>query len=173
MKPYIIAVCIINCTYDKKEILICNSPAEALSAIIDWLDADLQLHTGKEKIASEDNTLKFESLRALFDKKEGKILYEPRGGTYSISFKVRMPEANISSEEMFSFLDHYCNYRPSTSNYRETAKAISETMHRAVQNELWRFLKEIIRAIASGRYDERNALAHRQCEKIVTLLDHD
>lgn len=78
---------------------------------------------------------------------------------------------HVSDKEMISTLEAYCNTGRGTAAYRQTAEAISSGTHRAIQGEIWQLVREIVRAFASGRYDQRNAQAHHQAELLQSVLE--
>ncbi len=78
---------------------------------------------------------------------------------------------HVSDKELVSTLEAYCNTGRGTAAYRQAAETISTGTHRAIQSEIWQLVKEVIRAFATGRYDQRNASAHHQAELLQSVLE--
>lgn len=81
--------------------------------------------------------------------------------------------SSVTNEEMQSALDGFVNSNRTKTEYAQVAESISRSMHRYCQNELWRFVKAIIKAFAAGQFDDRNRVAHDQAEKINEFMEKE
>lgn len=98
--------------------------------------------------------------------KEGSFSFGIGDHTHYIHFLNIPGEYRVTDDEVVSALDSFCNSGRSGQDYRAVAERISTEMHRHCQNELWKFVKQLIRAFAGGRYDDRNAAAHDEASAI-------
>lgn len=80
--------------------------------------------------------------------------------------------SSVSNEEMQSALDGFVNSGRTRTEYAQVAESISRNMHRYCQNELWKFVKEIIKAFAVGRHDERNKTARDQALELQCFIEN-
>lgn len=78
----------------------------------------------------------------------------------------------VTSEEMQSALDGFVNSSRTKTEYAQVAESISQNMHRYCQNELWKFVKEIIRAFAHGPRDDRNKTAANQALELQGFIEN-
>lgn len=111
------------------------------------------------------------SVKDLWRSKEGTFSYRVGDHVYHISFLNVGAEYKVSDDEVFSALDAYANSNRSHLDYSGLAARISASMHRYVQNELWKFVKHLIRAFAAGGSDERNRTASRQAALLAKYMD--
>lgn len=81
--------------------------------------------------------------------------------------------SSVSNEEMQSALDGFVNSSRTASEYAQVAESISKTMHRYCQNELWKFVKEIIKAFAHGPHDDRNKTAANQALELQGFIENN
>lgn len=168
MKSFAIAVHI-ELNGGKRVLQICDSKAEAQGFILGWLDADIENKTGEARAAS-DSKVVLGRLRTLFDRKSGTIVLDNPWGDYRIDFETRCGDSFVSDEELAQVYCDYCNCSRTEKDYRRVAEHISATMHRAIQTEFWRFIRQVIRVFGAERYDERNRWAHDECERVSSLL---
>lgn len=80
--------------------------------------------------------------------------------------------SSVTNEEMQSALDGFVNSGRTTTEYAQVAESISLNMHRYCQNELWKFVKEIIKAFALGPHDERNKTAADQALQLQGFIEN-
>lgn len=120
-----------------------------------------------------DTPLKSESgdIQDMWNRDEGSFSYRIGDHVYHVHFLNEKGEYNVSDDELFAALDAYANSGRSGSEFERMAKRISVTMHRYVQNELWRFVKHVIHAFACGGSDTRNRTAQRQASAIQTFME--
>ena len=147
------------------------SPAEAKAFIHKKLDDDLaearkSVPELKVKATGGDE-------REMWNRNEGEYSFAIGAQEYFIAFLRQPAEYGVTVDETVSCLDAFCNAGRTSSDFKRVAEHISDTMHRYVQSELWKFVKQLIRAFASGRFDERNQTAHNQAQAIVTFMDED
>lgn len=102
----------------------------------------------------------------MWKQKEGSFSYRIGSHIYHIRFLNVPGEYGVSDDEAVATLEAFCNSGRSGQDYRTVAERISAEMHRHCQNELWKFVKQLIRAFAGGRYDDRNATAHDEASAI-------
>lgn len=121
--------------------------------------------TGKEPV----------TLRDIVTKKEGEGDWNLSGGPttvfYHVSWQTISGEYNVTDDEVYQYLDAFVNSSRRASDYKAMAQRITESMHRYCQNELWKFVKEIITAFAQGGFDDRNKTAHRQAGDILEFME--
>lgn len=142
-----------------------DTPAEAKAFILRNLEAESnELDTPLEKDSGDIASL---SGRAM----EGNFSYTIGDHEYHIAFLKTESEYTVHDDEMANTLEAFVNTGRSVRQYEEMAGNISLNMHRACQNELWRFVKAIVRAFANGRYDRRNETAHDQAELVAGFMD--
>ena len=142
-----------------------DTPAEAKAFILRNLEAESsELDTPLEKDSGD--------IMSMFRQvTEGNFSYTVGDHEYHIAFLKVPGEYNVSDDEMANTLEAFVNTGRSVRQYEKMAGNISLNMHRACQNELWRFVKAIIRAFANGRYDRRNETAHDQAELVAGFMD--
>lgn len=80
--------------------------------------------------------------------------------------------SSVTNEEVQSALDGFVNSGRTKTEYAQVAESISRNMHRYCQNELWKFIKEIIKAFAHGPYDERNKTAANQALELQGFIEN-
>lgn len=80
--------------------------------------------------------------------------------------------SSVSNEEMQSALEGFVNSGRTKMEYAQVAESISQNMHRYCQNELWKFIKEIIKAFAHGPHDERNKTAADQALELQGFIEN-
>lgn len=80
--------------------------------------------------------------------------------------------SSVTNEEIQSALDGFVNSGRTKTEYAQVAESISRNMHRYCQNELWKFVKEIIRAFAHGPHDERNKTAANQALELQGFIEN-
>ena len=102
----------------------------------------------------------------MWNRKEGSFSFGVGDHTCHVHFLNVPGEYHITDDEIFSALDAFCNSGRSEKNFRDVAERITAEMHRHCQNELWKFVKHLIRAFSMGRFDERNAVAHDEASAI-------
>lgn len=109
--------------------------------------------------------------RRIVEEQSGEQTFNILANRYDISWRTLPAQYNVSDEEFKSTLDAYVNSNRGVSDYQKMAEDISATMHRYCQNELWKFVKALIRAFAQGRWDERNKTAHDQAADLAAFLE--
>lgn len=110
------------------------------------------------------------NIRDLWDKREGTLTYVLADREYHVRFVVKPAIYSVTDDEVVTVLDSFANSGRSPYVYQDVAKKISVNMHRYCQNELWKFVKAIIRAFAEGRCDERNAVAKEQATAVQDFI---
>lgn len=93
---------------------------------------------------------------------EGSFSYAIGGRGYKVSYLKIPAEYSVSDKETVTVLDAFVNSSRTVADYKRVAESISQDMHRHCQNELWKFVKQVIRAFSMGHSDERNAVAHEE-----------
>ena len=156
---------------DAHQVHAFDSPADAKAFVHKKLDEDLAL--ARKSIPELEVKATGGDERAMWNRDEGEYSFAISTHGYFIAFLRQPAEYNVTVDETVSCLDAFCNAGRTGTDYRRTAETISSTMHRYVQSELWKFAKCLIRAFASGRFDERNRTAHDQAQAIVTFMDED
>lgn len=104
------------------------------------------------------------SVTGNFSYRIGKIIYH-------YSFLKTKSEYEVSDEEILNTLEAFCNTGRTGESYRKAAELISNNMHRYVQTQLWRFVKEIIRAFARMNTDLRNKQAANEAATIAEYME--
>lgn len=140
------------------------TPAEAMKGILAILEEEA-------KYSKEDIVLRSGSRKGLFNEKEGTLDYTVGGYTFHFHFLNVPGEYNVSDQEVVKALDAFCNSNRSQKDFERVAQGISLNMHRYIQNELWKFVKHLVRAFAVGRYDQRNRTAHDQAQDIELFME--
>lgn len=135
-----------------KEFIMRNLEAESRD-----LNAEIERGTG--------------NIQDMFSRKEGSFSFRVGDHEYHVHFLNVPPEYKVSDDELFSTLEAYCNSGRTPSALGAMASRIAEQMHRAMQAELWKFIKALIRAIAGHRFDSRNQTAWREAKGIAAFMD--
>ena len=141
-----------------------DSPADAKKGILDILKEEADY-------SKEDIVLRAGDTKDLFNEKEGTLDYTVGGYTFHFHFLNVPGEYNVSDQEVVKALDAFCNSNRSQKDYERVAQGISLNMHRYIQNELWKFIKHLIKAFAAGGYDPRNRTAHNQAQDIELFME--
>lgn len=81
--------------------------------------------------------------------------------------------SSVTNEEVQSALEGFVNSSRTRTEYAQVAESISKNMHRYCQNELWKFIKEIIRAFALGPHDDRNKTAANQALELQGFIENN
>lgn len=102
---------------------------------------------------------------------EGTFSYKIGPVLYHYSFLKTQSEYEVGDKKMVTILERYCNTGRTGSSYRETAELITNSMHRYIQSQLWRFVKEIIRAFARMNTDLRNKQAANEAATIAEYME--
>lgn len=102
---------------------------------------------------------------------EGTFSYKIGPVLYHYSFLKTQSEYEVSDEEILNTLEAFCNTGRTGESYRKAAEQISNNMHRYVQTQLWRFVKEIIRAFAQMRTDLRNKNTANEAADIAQYME--
>lgn len=147
------------------------SPAEAKAFIHRKLDDDLAV--ARKSVPELEVKATGGDEREMWNRNEGEYSFAIGTHGYFIAFLRQPAEYGVTVDETVSCLDAFCNAGRTNSDFKRVAEYISDTMHRYVQSELWKFVKQLIRTFASGRFDERNQAAHDQAQAIVTFMDED
>lgn len=92
----------------------------------------------------------------------GHFSYAAGGRTFHFTFRKILPEYAVSSDELYSTLEHFCNLGGAARKTEEVAARVRSEMHHAIHPELWRLVKSLISALAGTKPDERNRVAWRQ-----------
>lgn len=103
--------------------------------------------------------------------RRGTILFSMGGHEYLFTWYNMPGEYKVTDDEFVSVLESFCNSSRSNADFQKVAETISTKMHRYCQNELWKFIKAIIRVFATARYDERNKTAHTQAGDILEFME--
>ncbi len=165
----IISITELSCgQFDSQQVHTFDSRKAAKNAIEKKLDEDLAL--GRKSIPELGISPVEGSLRDLWSKTEGNVSFSIGSHEYRIAFLNVPGEYPVTDTEVFSALDALCNSNRSTQQYQALAEHISRNMHRYVQNELWKFVKQLIRAFACGGSDKRNATAHDQAQAVFGFI---
>lgn len=142
-----------------------DTPNEAKDFITNNLNAESkELDTPIKADSGDINTL-FKNVH------EGNFSFSIGDHEYHIAFLKDKGEYNVTDDELVEALDAFCNSNRTGTDFLRVARRISDNMHRYCQNELWKFIKALIRTFASGRYDDRNATAHDQAGAITAFMD--
>ena len=136
-----------------------DTPAEAKAFIENETD------TGAKELNAEPKYTAG-SIRDLFDRRDGLLTVSVGEHLLHFRFHREDGEYGVSPEEMASVLEHFCNASPSPVKFRSVAEGVI-SKHRAVQAELWKFVKTLVRAFASAPCDTRNESAVRQAGDIT------
>jgi hypothetical protein len=134
---------------------------EALAAGIDTLTDNVPL------IPSEDHIR-----RKIITEREGQQDFDILANHYHVAWLNIDGCSSVTNEEMQSALDGFVNSGRTKTEYAQVAESISRNMHRYCQNELWKFVKEIIRAFALGPHDERNKTAANQALELQGFIEN-
>lgn len=166
MKKYITAAICIH-RNDESDIQIidnASSVSDAKTQLIEILPESVPVHK-KQDIAK----MFLEKLRDSTEK--GNFTYKSTQIHVDIAFSIYEEPYEVDDADLISVLERYCNFMPFQSKYNALAKKLTESMHRAVQQELYGLVSAIIRASATARYDIRNEKATRRYEKLATFMD--
>lgn len=144
-----------------------GSRAEAKDFIVNTLTAEAkELGTYVHPLSGD--------VMDMWKQKEGSFSYRIGSHIYHIRFLNVPGEYGVSDDEAVATIEAFCNCCRSGEDYKRVAERISAEMHRHCQNELWKFVKQLIRAFAMGRYDERNETASNEAGAvhgyIVTMM---
>lgn len=139
---------------------------EAKAFILNNLEATDECH---KEILRKDVSKKLQD--SLMYGKKGRYDYTDGDHEYSIAWDFVPASSNVSDEELISVIEQYCNANMSQAEYDAVAKQATQTMHRYCQNEMYRLVASLIRAMATCRYDERNARMHNRAEMIAKFMD--
>jgi len=107
----------------------------------------------------------------IIDQECGEQRFNVLGTRFHVAWKTLPASYSVSDDEFFQCLDAYTNACRGATDFKTMAQRISENMHRYCQNELWKFIKALIRAFAQGRYDDRNKIAHNQAGDILEFME--
>lgn len=148
--------------------IIDNAPSasEAKTRLIEILPESVPVHK-KQDIAK----MFVERLRDTAGK--GNFTYKSTQIHVDIAFSIYEEPYEVDDADLISVLERYCNSMPSRSKYDALAKKLTESMHRAVQQELYALVSAIIRASATAPYDIRNEKATRRYEKLAAFMDKE
>lgn len=111
------------------------------------------------------------NVRDMWNAKSGTFRAEIGAHRYHFAFLNVPAEYQVSDDELVSALDAFSNSTRSHEDYKTVAERISRDMHRYVQNQLWKFLKQLIRAFAAGGHDQRNQTAWNQAGLIHEFME--
>ncbi len=103
--------------------------------------------------------------------KKGQFDYTDGDHEYSITWSFVPADSHVTNEELISTIEQYCNMNRSQAEYDKVATETTSTMHRYCQNEMYRLVASLIRAMATCRYDERNVRMHNHAEMIADFMD--
>ena len=142
------------------------SPSDTRQGILDMLRPDEE-HCGAQAVLRSGDP------GDIFRRKEGVLEYTLGDIVFHFHFLKTDAEYKVSDDEFFSALEGYANSNRSQKDFADMAARISGTMHRYIQNELWKFVRQIIRAFAFGRCDQRNRTAMNQALEIQTFIDNN
>lgn len=147
---------------------IYESPAEAKRSILSYIENE-----GKE--LHNEPRLTSGRLDDLFstNQTKGTISYEVGEHEYLFTWCKTPGEYNVTNEELVSVLEAFCNTSRTLSDFEYVATLISQKMHRYCQNELWKFVKAIIRVFANANFDKRNKVAHDQAWDIMEYMENN
>ena len=135
---------------------------ENLAASIDTLTDNVPL------IPSEDHIR-----RKIITEREGQQDFDILANHYHIAWLTIYGDSHVTNEEVCKCLEGFVNSGRTASEYLEVAESISLNMHRYCQNELWKFIKSIIKVFATGRHDDRNKTATDQALEIQTFIENN
>lgn len=143
--------------------------AEAMEFIKTNMKADLE--ETEEFEGKKYKSLCNELREGLMFGKCGKLNYTAGDHQYSIAWDFVPANSNVSDEELISVIEQYCNANRSQAKYDAVAKQATQTMHRYCQNEMYRLVASLIRAMATCIYDDRNVRMHNRSEMIAKFMD--
>lgn len=169
----IISITELSCgAFDAQQIHTFEEPHQAKTFIDDKLKEDLEL--ARKSIETLELKAIEGNIRDMWNSaREGSFSYAIGNHEYKISYLKVSGDHSVSDEEIVSALDGFVNSGRSNYDYKKVAEEISMNMHRYCQNELWKFVKQIIRAFASGAYDDRNKTAHNQAQNIEAFMEEN
>ena len=101
----------------------------------------------------------------------GKLDYAAGAHEYSVVWDFVPGDSRVSDDELISTIEQYCNMNRTQSDYDKVAVRATETMYRYCQNEMYRLIASLIRAMATCRYDERNTRMHNRAEIIARYMN--
>lgn len=163
----LLSVTVLDCgQFDSSQVHSFEDRNKAKSFILAFLSKESKA-TGETPVSHDGGTVR------LWEDKEGTFSYSVGTNTYVFSFLNEPGSGAVSDNEVLSVLDSYVNSDRPYSEYEKTAQLISENMHRYCQNNLWKFIKQIIRAFASGLYDDRNKTAHHQAGDVLEFMEQN
>ena len=143
--------------------------AEALEFIKTNMKADLEEaeEFEEEKYKSLCNELR----ENLMFGKCGKLNYTAGAHEYSVVWDFVQGDSRVSDDELITTIEQYCNMNRSQTDYDNVAVRATDKMHRYCQNEMYRLVASLIRAMATCRYDERNTRMHNRAEMIARYMN--
>ena len=155
--------------HDGQQVHCFGSPAEALRFIEDHLREELALARKHHPSLTADVTEG--DPRTVLTRKEGSFSYAIGTNGYHFAFLNTAPEYAVTDDEAVAVLGAFVNTGRTQADYDRVAQRISAEVHRHTQNELWRFVKALVRAFASGGHDRRNQTAWAQSCAIAEDMD--
>lgn len=172
----IISMSQLNCNQpDGETIRTFTNPNEACRYVTEYLQKELDIL--KKTSGTTDICIKMKEnsctdmLNHRATSKEGTFAYTIGTNEYRFAYLTIPGEYEVSDHELLLTLEAYLNTGRSSTEYRDFAKKMSEEMHRYLQNNLWKLIKNLIWQFANGRYDERNQTAHDQAADILVFMD--
>jgi hypothetical protein len=145
-----------------------ESPAQAKETILNTLRAE------SSELGEEYGVLSGD-IADMFSTRWNGGAFSYRIGGHEYHYRwTRIPgEYKVTDDELVKALDAFGNSNRSRADYGRVARRISSETHRYIQNELWKFVKELIRAFAEGGCDERNRTARNQARILESVIETD
>ena len=166
----IISLTTLSCgQFSAQQVHTFDSPANTLAFVRKFLKDELDI--ARKSTPELDSVLSEGDPMHMWNSKEGSFGYDIGTNGYRFAYLNTQPEYKVSDKEAATVLERFANSGRSTADYRRVAESVSSGMHRYCQNELWKFVKALIRAFATGGFDLRNRTAHDEAQDIALHMD--
>ena len=118
------------------------------------------------------NNLKYRLQSTLMFGKPGRYEYTIGDHEYSVAWSFIQPSSHVTNEELTQTLEDYVNDSgKGKTAYEKASEMITTKVHRYCQNEIYKLISCIIRAMAKCPYDDRNVLMHNRAHMIAKYMD--
>ena len=164
----IISVTELSCgAFDAQHIHSFEKPGEAKSFIKDYLFKEAAAMG--ESTPNELSSTSF--LERLWYDKEGSATVDLGTNRYVIGWLKEPADGRVTDDETVEVLESFVNSSRTRADYDKVAALVTERMHRYCINELWKFVKSLVKAFSVMRYDERNQTAHDEAASVQYYME--
>jgi len=164
----IISVTELSCgAFDAQHIHSFEEPGEAKSFIKGYLFKEAAAMG--ESTPNELSSTSF--LERLWYDKEGSATVDLGTNRYVIGWLSEPADGHVSDEEVIEVLESFVNSGRARGNYDAVAQQSTVVMHRYCINELWKFVKSLVKAFSVMRFDERNQTAHDEAASVQYYME--